>query len=233
MILPFIITLLVIYIVLYLVIYNKLYHTSLIDTNNQYKNLPISRSHIKQKHDMSITHNTNEITDKRSTSTAIFKSKSQSPKLYKVPENSDSKHDTIPTSTTSSTFPRNKTPPHLSLPRPTDPYIHNNMIFPDNIYYANNTCIYTHFEPIHQALTPPTTPDPIYRIDAIYVVHYTLLKKRKTYINKHVYDIFGIYPTIIEAFDKQALTSSILECFTEPGRDMQRKVLNNTITYLG
>ena len=181
--------------------------------------------------------------------------------------------------TTSSSYPPTIgviTPP-LSLPRPTHPYIPNNIIFPDNKYYANNTCIYTHFEPIHQALIPPITPDPIYQIDAIYIVHYTLLRKRKVYMNKHVYDIFGVYPTFIEAFDMQALTTSsnsstgsgsnsnnnnnnnnnnnstrsrigtsthssssdsdkstsILECFIEPGRAMQRKVLNNTFTYLG
>ena len=127
------------------------------------------------------------------------------------------------------------------------------MIFSDNKYYANNTCIYTHFESIHQALIPPIKPDPIYQIDAIYLVHYTLLRKRKQYMIKHIYDIFSIYPTFIEAFDKQALSGSsgsststnssgsssgssgksIRECFIEPGRDMQRKLLDNTTTYIG
>ena len=62
---------------------------------------------------------------------------------------------------------------------------------------------------------------------------------------KHIYDIFAIYPTFIEAFDKQVLTGSssgkstsssgksIRECFIEPGRDMQMKLLDNTTTYIG
>ena len=255
-ILSYVITLLVVYIILYFIIHDNLYNTSQIDTDKEYTNQHISLNKVnKQKHD-SDTHN-----DKKINTTLISTPNLQSSKPYKMRSNSTTINTitnrspikasdslVVPVSLSKLTTPLptpltlpNKLP--LSLPKSTNPYIHNKMIFSDNKYYANNTCIYTHFEPVHQALIPPITPDPIYQIDAIYVVHYTPLKKRKQHMIKHIYDIFGMYPTFIEAFDKQVLTDSsnssgssgksIRECFIEPGRDMQMKLLDNTTTYIG
>ena len=165
-ILPYVITLLVLYIILYFIIHDNLYNTSQIDTDKEYTNQHISLNKVnKQKHD-SDTHN-----DKKINTTLISTPNLQSSKPHKMRSNSTTINTIInrspikaadslvvPVSLSKLTTPP---PTPISLPRKdsltkaTIPYIHKNMIFPDNKYYANNTCIYTHFEPIHQALIPP------------------------------------------------------------------------------
>ena len=87
-------------------------------------------------------------------------------------------------------------------------YDNDNIFFNDNVH-LNSSCISYYYEPYHLILPEPMKIDPIYKIDAIYVVHWTVLVKRKEHIIKMVKEFFDITPTFIEAFDKKDLTQGI------------------------
>ena len=85
----------------------------------------------------------------------------------------------------------------------------NGDVFFEDNFLLNSSCISYYYEPYHLTLAEPMKIDPIYKIDAIYVVHWTVLVKRKEHIIKMVKEFFDITPTFIEAFDKKDLTQGI------------------------